>query len=167
MLPRGSAALQDQAHSTIKVRSGLRRTAMSTHLLPDVAETELHELEHALAERGSPKFHARQIFQWVHRRGVTEFAAMTDLGRELRTQLDREFRIGTPEVVRRERSSDGTTKFLLRLADGKHIESVCIPEDDRETFCLSTQVGCAMKCAFCLTGKMGIDRKSTRLNSSH
>ena len=134
---------------------------MPTHLLPDVAETELHELEQALAERGSPKFHARQIFQWVHRRGVTEFAAMTDLGRELRTQLDREFRIGTPEVVRRERSSDGTTKFLLRLADGKHIESVCIPEDDRQTFCLSTQVGCAMKCAFCLTGKMGIDRNLT------
>lgn len=134
---------------------------MSTDTRTDVAETELHELEQALTALGSPRFHARQIFQWVFRRGVTDFAAMTDLGRDLRSQLTREFRVSTPEVMRRERSTDGTTKFLLRLDDGKLIESVYIPDTPGHTFCLSTQVGCAMRCAFCLTGKMGIDRNLT------
>ena len=129
--------------------------------LTDVAELDLPELEQALADRDSPKFHARQIFQWVYRRGVTGFAAMTDLPRELRAQLCHDLHIGTPEVQRRESSVDGTTKFLLRLADGKLIESVCIPDSPGDTFCVSTQVGCAMNCAFCLTGKMGIDRNLT------
>ena len=71
------------------------------------------------------------------------------------------FEILTPEVVRTERSIDGTTKLLLRLADGKQIESVFIPDTPSQTFCISTQVGCAMRCAFCLTGKMGIDRNLT------
>jgi 23S rRNA (adenine2503-C2)-methyltransferase len=127
----------------------------------DLAGLEEHELEEALAVREQPRFHARQIFQWIHKRGVTDPAAMTDLGRELRRQLSEEFDLLTPEVVRRERSSDGTTKFLLRLADGKQIESVYIPDTPAQTFCISTQIGCAMRCAFCLTGKMGIDRNLT------
>src|SRR5919106_2804456 len=137
----------------------------------DLAGCELHELEQALTTLGSQKFHARQIFQWVHKRGVTDVALMSDLSRELRLQLSAHFTLTTPRVVRKEQSSDGTTKLLLRLSDGKHIESVCIPEyaldtsdqssASRLTFCLSTQVGCAMKCAFCLTGKMGIDRNLT------
>lgn len=135
--------------------------AMLTNTLPNVSELDLHELEQALAELGSPKFHARQIFRWIYRRGVADFAAMTDLSRELRAQLTATFTIGTPEVVRREQSTDGTSKFLLRLSDGKHIESVCIPDSPGQTFCISTQVGCAMKCAFCLTGRMGIDRNLT------
>ena len=124
----------------------------------EIANAELPELERALEALGRPKFHARQIFGWIYKRGVTDFEAMSDLSRELRGQLDREFTVTTPQVVKREKSSDGTTKFLLRLADGKHIESVCIPDSPGDTFCLSTQVGCAMKCAFCLTGRMGIDR---------
>ena len=134
----------------------------------DIAGVELHELEQSLADLGQPRFHGRQIFQWIHKRGVTDVALMSDLSRELRAQLARHFDVLTPAVVRREESTDGTTKFLLRLDDGKHIETVCIPESfsgstdptdaDRITFCLSTQVGCAMRCAFCLTGKMGIDR---------
>ena len=131
---------------------------MLTEILTDVADIELHELEAALAQMGRPAFHARQIFQWMYRRGVTDFGAMTDLPRDLRAELAQRFRIGTPEIVRREQSIDGTTKFLLELADGKHIESVCIPDSPGDTFCISTQVGCAMRCAFCLTGKMGIDR---------
>jgi 23S rRNA (adenine2503-C2)-methyltransferase len=127
----------------------------------DIAETELVELEQALAAIGQPRFHARQIFQWIHRRGVTDFTAMSDLGRELRAQLEREFCISAPHVVRTERSVDGTTKFLLCLADGRQIEAVYIPDTPAHTFCLSTQVGCAMKCGFCLTGKMGIDRNLT------
>jgi 23S rRNA (adenine2503-C2)-methyltransferase len=128
---------------------------------PDAAGMALDELEQALQRLGTQRFHARQIFQWVHRRGVTDFALMTDLSRELRERLESSLRIDTPEVLRKERSVDGTTKFLLRLADGKHIESVYIPDTPGHTFCLSTQVGCAMRCAFCLTGKMGIDRNLT------
>ena len=134
---------------------------MHTPPRPDVADMELPELEHALEALGHPRFHARQIFQWVYRRGITDFALMSDLGRDLRAELAAAFTIGTPDVVRSERSEDGTAKFLLRLADGKQIESVFIPDTPSMTFCVSTQVGCAMKCGFCLTGKMGIDRNLT------
>jgi 23S rRNA (adenine2503-C2)-methyltransferase len=134
---------------------------MPTAVRTDLAELELNELEDHLAAAGVPRFHARQIFQWVYRRGVTNFAAMTDLGRDLREQLAKDLHISTPAVVRRERSEDGTTKFLLQLADGKFIESVFIPDTPAQTFCISTQVGCAMKCAFCLTGRMGIARNLT------
>ena len=128
---------------------------------PDAAELELDELETFLVAIGMPKFHARQIFQWIYRRGETDFEAMTDLSRELRTLLARDLAIGTPTLARRERSEDGTTKFLLQLADGNLIESVFIPDTPSQTFCISTQVGCAMHCAFCLTGKMGIVRNLT------
>jgi 23S rRNA (adenine2503-C2)-methyltransferase len=134
----------------------------------DIAGVELHELEQSLADLGQPRFHGRQIFQWIHKRDVTDVNFMSDLSRDLRATLATHFDLRTPAAVRREQSADGTTKFLLRLEDGKHIETVCIPESfsastdpagaDRITFCLSTQVGCAMRCAFCLTGKMGIDR---------
>ena len=134
---------------------------MLTNTRPDVAELELHELEQVLEDLGRPRFHARQIFQWVHKRGITDFSLMSDLGRDLRAELATHLSVTTPHVVRRERSDDGTTKFLLRLADGRQIESVFIPDTPSMTFCVSTQVGCAMKCAFCLTGKMGIDRNLT------
>ena len=90
----------------------------------DLAEMELTELEQALESMGHPRFHGRQMFQWVHKRGVTDFAGMTDLGRDLRASLAEAFRTATPEVVRKETSSDGTTKFLMRLEDGQLIESV-------------------------------------------
>src|SRR5262245_65797569 len=134
---------------------------MATDTRIDIAETELAELERALTDLGHPRFHARQIFQWVHKRGITDFAQMSDLPRDLRTHLASDFLVTTPIVERIERSVDGTTKFLLRLADGKHIESVYIPDTPAQTFCISTQVGCAMKCAFCLTGKMGLARHLT------
>ena len=86
---------------------------------------------------------------------------MTDLSRELRTTLAASYTLTTPEIVKREQSSDGTEKFLLRLADGRQIESVFIPDTPSMTFCVSTQVGCAMACAFCLTGKMGLVRNLT------
>jgi 23S rRNA (adenine2503-C2)-methyltransferase len=133
---------------------------VSTNRL-DLANLERAELETALDERGHRRFHARQIFQWVYRRGVTDVGAMTDLSRDLRTALADEFTVTTPTVVARERSTDGTEKFLLELADGRQIESVFIPDTPSMTFCLSTQVGCAMACAFCLTGKMGLERNLT------
>jgi len=130
----------------------------------DLAELERPELEAALAAAGERRFHASQIFRWIYRRGVTDLsdaAAMTDLSRELRTRLAADFTLTTPALVHRERSVDGTEKFLLRLADGKDIESVFIPDTPGMTFCISTQVGCAMACAFCLTGRMGLVRNLT------
>jgi 23S rRNA (adenine2503-C2)-methyltransferase len=134
---------------------------MAIALRTDAAEMELAELEQYLASVNAPRFHAHQIFQWIYARGVTDFNAMTDLGRDLRAQLARDLDLSTPTVARRERSADGTTKFLLQLADGHLIESVFIPDTPSQTFCISTQVGCAMRCAFCLTGKMGIVRNLT------
>src|SRR6267142_2268515 len=128
---------------------------------PELTELERQALEAALAERGHQRFHAGQIFRWLYRRGVTDVEAMTDLSRALRADLASEFRLSTPALVHREKSSDGTEKFLLRLADGRQIESVFIPDTPSMTFCISTQVGCAMACAFCLTGKMGLVRNLT------
>jgi 23S rRNA (adenine2503-C2)-methyltransferase len=128
---------------------------------PDLAELERPELEAALDARGQQPFHARQIFRWLYRRGVSDVGEMTDLSRELRASLAADFTLTTPTLVQREISSDGTEKFLLRLADGRHIESVFIPDTPAMTFCISTQVGCAMACAFCLTGKMGLARNLT------
>src|SRR4249920_1282338 len=86
---------------------------------------------------------------------------MTDLPVDLRRRLADEFVLSTPTLAHREKSSDGTEKFLLRLADGRQIESVFIPDTPAMTFCVSTQVGCAMSCGFCLTGKMGLVRNLT------
>ena len=128
---------------------------------PDLAELERPALEALLESRGAQRFRGRQIFRWIYRRGVSDIEAMTDLPRELRAQLAAELTIGLPHLVHSERSTDGTEKFLLRLADGRHIESVFIPDTPAMTFCISTQVGCAMACAFCLTGKMGLVRNLT------
>jgi len=128
---------------------------------PDLAELERPALEAALVERGQDAFRGDQIFRWIHRRGVTDVGAMTDLPLDLRRRLADEFVLTTPTLAHREKSSDGTEKFLLRLADGRQIESVFIPDTPSMTFCISTQVGCAMACAFCLTGKMGLVRNLT------
>ncbi|HEX7138383.1 MAG TPA: 23S rRNA (adenine(2503)-C(2))-methyltransferase RlmN [Vicinamibacterales bacterium] len=127
----------------------------------NLAELERPAIEAALAERGHERFRARQLFSWIYGRGVTDFDAMTNLPRSLRTALAEECSLTTPAVERRETSTDGTEKFLLRLEDGRHIESVFIPDTPAMTLCISTQVGCAMACAFCLTGKMGLVRNLT------
>lgn len=127
----------------------------------DVAELERPALEALLAAGGRPAFHARQIFRWIYRRDVTDFALMTDLPRSLREALATELIVSTPAVAGRDRARDGTQKFLLGLNDGRHIEAVYIPESPADTVCVSTQVGCAMGCTFCLTGRMGLARNLT------
>ena len=134
---------------------------MSAENRPDLGDLERPALESALEARGHKPFHARQIFRWIYKRGVTDIEAMTDLSRQLRADVARDFTLTTPALAQRELSVDGTEKFLLRLADGRHIESVFIPDTPAMTFCISTQVGCAMACAFCLTGKMGLVRNLT------
>lgn len=139
-----------------------------TPVAPPTNVTELlpSELAEALGALGAPAFHARQIYGWIYRKGVTDFTRMTDLPVALRHELARRFIVSTPTVVRVDRSTDGTRKFLLSLADGREVECVFIPEvrrtgRERLTLCLSTQVGCAMRCEFCLTGKMGFVRNLT------
>ena len=127
----------------------------------DLAGLELRELEEFVQSLGHKKFHAKQIYQWIWKRGVTDFNEMTNLSRELRTALAEHAVVSLPEVIRHDVSEDGTQKFVLRLADGRQIESVFIPDTPKQTFCVSTQVGCAMGCAFCLTGKMGLIRHLT------
>ncbi len=144
--------MKDKSLKTLEIQS---RTRI------DLAELERPTLEAALAQHGHESFRSRQLFAWIYRRGITDLVAMTDLPRELRATLSSEFTLTTPQVVSREQSSDGTEKFLLRLADGRQIESVFIPDTPSMTFCISTQVGCAMACAFCLTGKMGLVRNLT------
>ena len=125
----------------------------------DIKSLTFDSLVEFLSAFGKEKFRARQIVRWVYGRGVTSFAEMTDLSKELREQLAEKAYISdwTPEVT--ETSSDGTKKYLFRLADGQTVESVRIPmENDRSTVCISTQVGCAMQCAFCLTGTFGLIR---------
>ncbi len=133
---------------------------MSTVQL-NLAELEIPELEAALETRGCERFHARQLYRWIYKRGIVDFERMTDLSKDLRTRLTAEFQVATPQAVSDSRSVDGTRKFVLELADRRRIEVVFIPETPAMTFCISTQVGCAMGCGFCLTGKMGLVRNLT------
>ncbi len=112
--------------------------------LPDLADLERTELEEALVALGVPRFHGRQIFHWIHARATDKLRRMTNLPRALRDDLAQRFSLDTPTVLSSEASADGTTKFLLQLADGRHIEAVYIPDTPAQTFCISTQVGCAM-----------------------
>ncbi len=116
----------------------------------------------ALAARGIPRFHARQIFRWIHHARRDRLRADDrSRPRPAGRARARRSRSRRPASSHARRSTDGTEKFLLRLADGRHIESVFIPDTPAMTFCISTQVGCAMACAFCLTGKMGLVRNLT------
>ena len=124
----------------------------------DLAGLELKELDDFVESLGHRRFHAKQLYRWIWKRGVTDFAQMTNLSQDLRAALGAAATVSIPEVVRRDVSEDGTQKFVLRMADGRQIESVFIPDTPAQTFCVSTQVGCAMGCAFCLTGRMGLVR---------
>ncbi|MDA1185992.1 MAG: 23S rRNA (adenine(2503)-C(2))-methyltransferase RlmN [Acidobacteria bacterium] len=127
----------------------------------DPAELELGELESALGARGVEPFHARQLYRWIHKRGVTDIDLMTDLSLALRAAIKTDCVVSTPRVVGDESSVDGTRKFTLEFSDARRVESVFIPDTPAMTFCVSTQVGCAMACGFCLTGRMGLVRHLT------
>lgn len=111
---------------------------------------------------GHKRFHATQLLRWIYQRDVHDFAAMTDLSKTLRTELESVAWISELQSDIVEVSQDGTRKFLFQLGDGHHIETVLIPmEKGRSTLCISTQAGCAMQCAFCLTGTFGLARNLT------
>jgi 23S rRNA (adenine2503-C2)-methyltransferase len=115
-------------------------------------------LERFVKDLGWPKFRAKQILRWLHQERIREIDRMTDLSKAERAQLATLAVIDRITECEVRRSSDGTRKFLLRLGDGLVIESVLIPDADRLTLCLSTQVGCTLDCGFCLTGQMGLKR---------
>jgi len=116
------------------------------------------ELEEAITALQLPRFRARQLWRWVWRHGVTEFSDMTDLGKPVQMLLAQHFHADRPAVSRRQDSSDGTIKWLLRLHDGHEIEAVYIPDADRGTLCISSQVGCTLTCTFCHTGTQRLVR---------
>ena len=115
-------------------------------------------LEAYFASLGEKPFRAVQVMKWLHHRDADDFATMTDLSRALRARLEAEATLAMPEVVQDHQSQDGTRKWLFALADGQRIETVFIPEKDRGTLCISSQVGCALDCSFCATGKQGFNR---------
>ena len=107
------------------------------------------------------KLRAKQVFHWLYHRGVTEFEAMTDIAKTMRPWLAERFVIGRPEIVLSQHSSDGTRKWLLKTADDHEFEMVFIPDADRGTLCVSSQVGCTLNCRFCHTGTMRLVRNLT------
>ena len=110
------------------------------------------------AEMGEAPYRADQVMNWIYRRGVDDFGAMSNLGKDLRARLVEHFVIRPPELVTEQTSVDGTRKWVLKAGEGQAIETVFIPEDDRGTLCISSQVGCAMDCSFCSTGAQGFSR---------
>jgi 23S rRNA (adenine2503-C2)-methyltransferase len=108
-----------------------------------------------------PSFRATQLIKWIHQKGIADYAAMTNLSKSLRQRLQDIAEIKWPEIVLEKKSLDGTCKWLFRLHDGNCIETVFIPELKRGTLCISSQVGCALDCQFCSTGKQGFSRNLT------
>ncbi len=115
-------------------------------------------LRAVFAARGEKPFRADQVMQWIYRRGLADFDGMTNIAKDLRERMKQWFTIETPELVTEQTSKDGTRKWVLRLDGGNAVETVYIPETDRGTLCISSQVGCAMDCSFCSTGKQGFNR---------
>src|ERR1700719_2774440 len=111
-----------------------------------------------MAEFGAEPFRARQLWHWIYRRGATDFAAMTSLSKPFRDKLAARYVLQRRAISRALGSVDGTRKWLLRFADGQEVEAVHIPEEDRGTLCVSSQVGCTLTCKFCHTGTQRLVR---------
>jgi 23S rRNA (adenine2503-C2)-methyltransferase len=119
------------------------------------------ELETAVVDGGLEKFRARQLWHWIYHRGETDFARMTTLAKPVREKLGELYVVDRPQAVRDLKSADGTRKWLARMPDGQEIEAVHIPEEDRGTLCVSSQVGCTLTCRFCHTGTQRLVRNLT------
>lgn len=130
-------------------------------LMRHLLEHSSDDLESWLEQAGEPRYRAAQIRKWLFEHRAADFESMSDLPKRLRSALEGEFRIWTTEVAATHRSSDGTEKLVLALADGHRIECVLIRDGERRTICISTQVGCAMGCVFCASGLEGVIRNLT------
>lgn len=142
--------MSDQAGKTISENS-------AEPLINLLGQTE-EDLQNFFSGLGEKPFRARQVMQWIHQRNARQFDEMTDLSKSLRTELHRLATVELPEVISEQRSADGTVKWLFESGGGQAVETVFIPEPGRGTLCISSQVGCALDCAFCATGAQGFNR---------
>jgi len=129
--------------------------------LVNLLNFDLAELTAFCAQLGEKPFRATQLFRWIHQRGVSQFAEMTDLAKSLRERLPQLATIQPLPVLSRHNSADGTVKWLFDVGEGNAVETVFIPETDRGTLCISSQAGCAVGCRFCSTGHQGFSRNLT------
>ncbi len=142
-------------------RAAARRLSYNEDVTQPLVGKELSELAEIVARRGEAPYRARQLYQGLYRQAVTDLDSISTLPAALRASLAAEFGAGAPQPAGRFASSDGTVRYLLGLADGKSVEAVFIPEQHRDTLCISTQVGCPVDCKFCLTALMGLERNLT------
>ena len=135
---------------------------MSLSTLHNLLEMDRPSMEAFFLSIGEKPFRAKQVMQWIHQRGVTDFMLMTDLAKSLRSKLSEIAEVRLPQVAIDQRSADGTRKWLLHM-DGieNAVECVLIPEENRMTLCISSQVGCTLNCSFCSTAKQGFNRNLT------
>ncbi|MBK8160033.1 MAG: 23S rRNA (adenine(2503)-C(2))-methyltransferase RlmN [Rhodospirillaceae bacterium] len=124
----------------------------------DLIGLDRGELEALMLEVGEPKFRARQLWHWLYHRGERDFSKMLNLSKDFRVRLENQFFVGRPGIAVDLASKDGTHKWLLNLRDGQQVETVHIPEEDRGTLCVSSQVGCTLTCKFCHTGTQRLVR---------
>jgi 23S rRNA (adenine2503-C2)-methyltransferase len=127
----------------------------------NLLDFDLPKLTAFFAEIGEKPFRAKQVLRWIHQFGESDFADMSDLAKSLREKLSKLAVVEPPRLVREQQSADGTRKWLLDVGEGQGVEVVFIPEDDRGTLCVSTQVGCALACSFCSTARQGFNRNLT------
>jgi 23S rRNA (adenine2503-C2)-methyltransferase len=132
--------------------------AISTDARRNLIGLDRQALAAEMAAIGMPAFRARQLWHWIYHRGATDFAAMTSLAKDFRARLAERFVIDRPTIATAQHSIDGTRKWLLRFGDGQEVETVHIPEEDRGTLCVSSQVGCTLTCKFCHTGTQRLVR---------
>ncbi len=147
--------IQRQIETTVMHRDV---TSVGNNAGTNLLGLDRESLEAFFASIGEKKFRATQVMKWIHQMGVVDFDDMNNLSRDLRDRLAQTSCIQNLHVSKDQLSRDGTRKWLLQLADGNHIEAVFIPEDDRGTLCVSSQVGCALDCSFCSTGRQGFNR---------
>jgi len=129
--------------------------------LVNLMNLDRHGLEDHFESIGEKRYRAHQILKWIYHHGVTDFAAMTDVGKKLRAKLEATAVINPPKVLFQKVSTDGTTKWLIALDGGNAVETVYIPEPTRGTLCVSSQIGCSLNCTFCSTATQGFNRNLT------
>jgi 23S rRNA (adenine2503-C2)-methyltransferase len=124
----------------------------------NLLDLDLRGYEDMVVGMGFKAYHGRNLFKWIHKHGVTDFRAMTDLPKPLRSRLRDETEIRLPRLLDEQPCADGTRKWVVELADGQRVETVFIPEGRRATLCVSSQVGCSLDCSFCATARQGFNR---------
>jgi 23S rRNA (adenine2503-C2)-methyltransferase len=125
---------------------------------PNLLDLDLADCETLALGLGSKSFHGRNLFKWIHKHGVLDLDAMTDIPKGLRAALHDAAELRLPRIIHTQPSADGTVKWVMELEDGQRVETVHIPEEGRSTICVSSQVGCALDCAFCATARQGFNR---------